>query len=27
VLIPAALVFMFAQRHLVGGLSAGATKG
>jgi arabinogalactan oligomer/maltooligosaccharide transport system permease protein len=27
VLIPAALVFMLAQRHLVGGLSAGATKG
>ncbi|HSE09418.1 MAG TPA: sugar ABC transporter permease [Nocardioidaceae bacterium] len=27
VLIPAAAVFMFAQRHLVGGLSAGATKG
>jgi arabinogalactan oligomer/maltooligosaccharide transport system permease protein len=27
VLIPAALVFMLAQRHLVGGLAAGATKG
>ncbi|MPZ93757.1 MAG: ABC transporter permease subunit [Propionibacteriales bacterium] len=25
--IPAALVFLFAQRHLVGGLAAGATKG
>jgi arabinogalactan oligomer/maltooligosaccharide transport system permease protein len=27
VLIPAAAVFMLAQRHLVGGLTAGATKG
>jgi arabinogalactan oligomer/maltooligosaccharide transport system permease protein len=27
VLVPAALVFMLAQRHLVGGLTAGATKG
>jgi arabinogalactan oligomer/maltooligosaccharide transport system permease protein len=27
IMIPAALVFMFAQRHLVSGLAAGATKG
>ncbi len=27
VLIPAALIFMYAQRHLVSGLAAGATKG
>ncbi len=27
IMIPAAIVFMFAQRHLVSGLAAGATKG